>query len=185
MICEYIELKSFILDILNRTAPSKRTLCKMRLVKSDVCERCPVVANNYHVYFECDLPYMAFTAFSVFFKEKIDKLTLTVDNFCFFVPFEKTSFNLNSQFLHLFGAVAKLCYSIVGNNRFGGWGPTVLYAKILTVIDQVITIRKEAKWTYAKIVELRDFFITLLDQVNSTLTPSDMGHFRAQPTYSS
>ena len=179
------QTKSFILDILNRTAPSKRTLCKMRLVETDVCARCPVVADNYHVSFECDLPYMAFTAFSEFFKEKMNNLTLTEDNFCFFVPFDKTSFNLNSQFLHLFGAVAHLSYSIVGNNRFGGWGPTVLYAKILTVIDQVITVRKEAKWAYAKIVELRDFFITLLDQVNSTLTPSDMGHFRAQPTYSS
>ena len=41
-------------------------------------------------------------------------------------------------------------------------------------------------WNFvAKTVELRDFFITLLDQVNSTLTPTDMGHFRAQPTYSS
>ena len=89
---------------------------------------------------------MAFTAFSEFFKEKMNNLTLTEDNFCFFVPFDKTSFNLNSQFLHLFGAVAHLSYSIVGNNRFGGWGPTVLYAKILKVIDQVITIRKEAKW---------------------------------------
>ena len=45
--------------------------------------------------------------------------------------------------------------SIIGNNR---WGPAVLYAKILTVINQVITIRIEAKWTNAKIVKLRDFF---------------------------
>ena len=47
---------------------------------------------------------------------------------------------------------------------------TVLYAKILTVINQVITIRKKATWAYAKIVELRFFFMYMLEQVNSTLT---------------
>ena len=78
----------------------------MQLAESDVFDRCLVVADNYHVSFECDLSYMAITAFFEFFKEKMTDMRLTEDNFRLLGPFDRTSFNLDSQFVRLFGAVA-------------------------------------------------------------------------------
>ena len=58
------QIKSFSLNVLNKTAPSIRSLCRVRLAEFDVCDRCPMVADNYQVNFESNLPYLAFIAFS-------------------------------------------------------------------------------------------------------------------------
>ena len=56
--------KSFILDILNRTSPSKRTLFRSKLVSNEICDLCNVVSDNFHTIGECMFSYMIVTALS-------------------------------------------------------------------------------------------------------------------------
>ena len=50
--------KSFILSILNRTAPSKRKLFWCKIAKNEICELCNIVCDNYLVMAECMFSFM-------------------------------------------------------------------------------------------------------------------------------
>ena len=173
--------KSFILDILNRTAPSRRVLHKANILPDTTCPRCHVISDSYHTQFECSLAYMAYTAISKHFDTKLPSIPLNEENFCFFVPLRNASKNMNDQFLHLFGSFTHLAFSILTHERFHIWSPTVLYAKLLSNTDLIIQVRKGAKLAFKELVSFRDTLVSLIDFIELDLVPSNQGHFRAFP----
>ena len=173
--------KSFILDILNRTAPSRRILHKANILPDTTCPRCDVISDSFHTQFECSMAYMAYTALSKHFSSKLPTISLNEENFCFFVPLKNASKNMNDQFLHLFGSFSHLAFSILTHERFHIWSPMVLYAKLLANTDMIIQIRKGAKLAFKELVSFRDTFVSLIDYIELDLVAPNRGHFRAFP----
>ena len=173
--------KSFILDILNRTAPSRKTLHLAKILPDSICPRCLVVSDNFHTQFECSMAFMAFTALSNHFSQNLPTIQYKEENFCFFIPIKNASKNMNDQYLHLAGTFAHLAYSSITHERFPRWSPTVLYAKLLSKIELIIQTRRYAGWAYREIISFRDHFLSYCDNLNLTLTAANNGHFRAHP----
>ena len=173
--------KAFILDVLNRTAPSRKTLHQSGILPDKTCPRCEVISDNFHTQFECDMAFMAFTALSNHFSQNLPSIPYREENFCFFIPLRNASKNMNDQFLHLTGSLVHLAYSSLTHERFHRWSPTVFYAKLLSNIELTIQIRRHAGWAYREVVSFRDHFLSYCDNLNHTLTALNKGHFRAFP----
>lgn len=173
--------KSFMLDILNRTAPSRRLLHKSHILPDSICPRCQVISDSFHTQFECTMGYMAFTALSLHFSKNLPTLKLNEENFCFFVPFKNASKNMNDQFLHLIGSYTHLAFSILSHERFNTWSPTVFYAKLLSNTELIIQLRKGSKLAYKELISFRDSLRTHVDTLEFELVAPNNGHFRAFP----
>jgi hypothetical protein len=173
--------KSFMLDILNRTAPSRRMLHISNILPNSTCPRCDVISDSFHTQFECTMGYMAFTAISKHFKENLPSLQLNEENFCFYVPIKNASQNMNDQFLHLFGSFSHLSFSIITHERFHIWSPTVFYAKLLSITELIIQIRRGSKLAYKELLSFRDSLTAYVDIIEFELVAPNKGHFRAFP----
>lgn len=107
--------KSFILSILNRTAPSKRKLFWCKIAKNEICELCNVVCDNYHVMAECMFSFMLVTALRKYLELK--NIKLTENTFAFFAPIPNISSNFNSQIIHIICEVTRRVYSSIKHDR--------------------------------------------------------------------
>ena len=172
--------KSFIIDILNRTSPSKRTLFRSKLVSNEICDLCNVVSDNFHTIGECMFSYMIVTSLSRYLATK--NITLTEDNYIFFSPIQGLSYNFNSQILHILCEVARRAFSTVNNERWTKWSGTPFYAQIRSILLSIIRVRKYAGWAYKEVLKFEEYFSSYIDNIND-LCPPDISHFRASPTY--
>ena len=172
--------KSFILDILNRTSPSKRTLFRSKLVSNEICDMCLVVSDNYHTIGECMFSYMIVTSLSRYLATK--NITLTEDNYIFFSPIQGLSYNFNSQILHILCEVARRAFFTIQNERWTKWSGTPFFAQIRSILLSIIRVRKYAGWAYKEVLKFEEYFSSYIDNIND-LCPTDISHFRASPTY--
>ena len=173
--------KSFILGILNRTAPSKRKLFRCKIVTNEVCELCNVVCDNYHLVAECIFSYMINAALKKYLEMK--DVALSENTFAFFAPIPNLSYNFNSQIIHILCEIARRAYSTVENERWTRWSGIHFFAQIRSTLLSIITVRKYAGWAYKEVLNFEEFFSSHIDNI-SELMPLNIGHFRAQPTYS-
>ena len=107
--------KSFILSILNRTAPSKRKLFWCKIAKNKICELCNIVCDNYLVMAECMFSFMLVTALRKYLELK--NIKLTENMFAFFALIPNISSNFNSQIIHIICEVTRRAYSSVEHDR--------------------------------------------------------------------
>ena len=77
--------KSFILSILDRTAPSKRKLFWCNIAKNEICELCNVVCDNYYVVAECMFSFMIITALRKYHNSK--NINLTENTFAYLLRY--------------------------------------------------------------------------------------------------
>ena len=172
--------KSFILSILNRTAPSKRKLFRCKIAENEICQLCNVVCDNYHITAECMFSFMLVSALRKFLDSK--NIKLTENTVAFFAPIPNVSINFNSQIAHMLCEVARRAYSSVEIDRMTRWSGIHFYAQIQSTLLSIINVRKHAGWAYKEVVNFEAFFSSYVDKI-SDLTPSSIDHFRAQPTY--
>ena len=172
--------KSFILDILNRTTPSKRTLFRSKLVSNEICELCNVVSDNFHTVAECMYSFMIVTSLSKYLASK--GIVLTEDTYAFFAPIKNVSYNFNSQIIHILCEVARRAFSTINNERWANWTGTPFFAQIRSILLSIIRTRKYAGWAYKEVLNFEEYFSSYIDNIHD-LTPSNISHFRASPTY--
>ena len=171
--------KSFILDILNRTTPSKRTLFRSKLVSNEICELCNVVSDNFHTVAECMYSFMIVTSLSKYLASK--GIVLTEDTYAFFAPIKNVSYNFNSQIIHILCEVARRAFSTINNERWANWTGTPFFAQIRSILLSIIRTRKYAGWAYKEVLNFEEYFSSYIDNIND-LTPSNISHFQASPT---
>ena len=172
--------KSFILSVLNRTAPSKRKLFRCKIAKNEVCDLCNVVCDNYHIAAECMFSFMLVTALRKYLEPK--NIKLTENTFAFFAPIPNISNNFNSQLIHCICEVARRAYSVVEHDRLTQWTGIHFYAQIRSTLMSVINVRKHAGWACKELINFEVFFSSYIDKI-SELMPLNIDHFRATPTY--
>ena len=172
--------KSFILSILNRTAPSKRKLFKCKITRDEICRLCDVVCDNYHIAAECMFSFMLVTALRKYLDLK--NIKLTEKTFAFFAPIPNISNNFNSQLIHIICEVTRRAYSAVDHDRLTRWTGIHFYAQIRSTLLAVINVRKQAGWACKEVINFEVFFSSYIDKI-SELMPLNIDHFRATPTY--
>ena len=172
--------KSFIINMLNRTAPSKRTLYRCKIVSDEICIRCNVVSDNYHIIAECSFAYMIITALTKYLTQK--NVEFTENTFCFFAPISSLSNNFNSQIMHILSEVFRRAYTTVDHERLYRWSGKQFFAQIRSILLSIINVRRYAGWAYKEVASFENFFSSYIDKIHK-LNPQNTGHFRAIPTY--
>ena len=164
------------LEILNRTKCTPKLLFLNKKRLDPLCNRCHVSADNFHLTNECAVPYLSFRALQEFSISK--NIEFSNQNFSFFLPIQNVPFSINEQLTHLVVNMLQLSYTLQFETRFIYWSPLVFFAKIQTVINSTITVRKFAQWNCEFLEEFRDFYNRQLDTFRTFLFPQDTSHCR-------
>ena len=175
--------KSLVIDLLNRTIATPKLLFLMNKRESDRCVRCNVIADTTHITSECQFAFMMLKTLNQFFLRQFPKIKDIDSSYMFCSPLKGANKNMNEQFIHLFAALHKCSFSLYEEDRFPRWSSTPFYAKALSVINNVIAIRRGCRWTFREISKFHDFFLTFLGRENVALTPMNQSHFRLPPNY--
>ena len=164
------------LEILNRTMLTPKLLFLNKKRVDSLCNRCHVPADNFHITNECAVPFLAFRALQEFSKSK--NVEFVSQNFSLLLPIQNVSCIVNEQYAHLIVKLLQLSYTLQFETRFIYWSPLVFFAKIQTVINSTITVRKFAKWNCEFLEQFRDFYNRQLDTFQIFLFPQDTSHCR-------
>ena len=164
------------LEILNRTMLTPKLLYLNKKRLDPLCNRCHVPADNFHLTNECAAPFLAFRALQEF--SKLKNIEFVIQNFSLFLPIQNVPSIINEQYTHLIVNMLQLSYTLQFETRFIYWTPLVFFAKIQTVINSTITVRKFARWNCEVLEEFRDFYNRQLDTFRTFLFPQDTSHCR-------
>ena len=140
-------LKSFQLELLNRTLCSPAKMVNMKIwieANQDICPFCHVLANTSHVVTYCVIPTMFFLIFKLFrpFCRPLSKFQLEPTSFEFSFPMGTVPRQIEVELQHIFISIKRLSLLSHLEPRFSQWNRTVLYAKILTTAKSVFDVRR-------------------------------------------
>ena len=187
----YRELASYLLpanvhwtalEILNRTKLTPKLKSKNGHADSPNCVKCEEIGDNFHITNECVIPFMAHMALKNFLLIKYANLNFDIHNFSLFTPIEHASKSFNQQIIHMLINMQHLSYKIQFEPKFNHFSPLHFYAKIFTVINSTLWLRKYAKWDYNILEEFKEYYANQIDTFHVLLYPQNKSHFRESIT---
>ena len=143
-------LKSFQLELLNRTLPSPRKLVRMGRQQSPNCVVCPgvAIASSAHTISDCTIPTFFIKFFNKFTQSYPPLVKYQLDTVVFEFSFPRLAqftFNTEEQLQHLFIAVKQFAFFAHQEPRFDRLNNLIYYARILNIVKKTIRICKFAK----------------------------------------
>jgi hypothetical protein len=157
-------LKSFQLELLNRTLPSPRKLVRMGIQQDPHCVVCPgaPIASSAHTISDCTIPTFFIKFFNKFTQSypPLAKYQLCTVVFEFSFPrLLQFTFSTEEQLHHLFIAVKQFASFAHQEPRFDRWNNLIYYARILNIAKKIIRTRTFAKLPSDILEHFLDFAI--------------------------
>ena len=157
-------LKSFQLELLNRTLPSPRKLVRMGIQQDPRCVVCPgaPTASSAHTISDCTIPTFFIKFFNKFTQSypPLARYQLCTVVFEFSFPrLSQFDFSTEEQLHHLFIAVKQFASFAHQEPRFDRWNSLIYYLRILNIAKKIIRTRTFAKLPSNILEHFLDFAI--------------------------
>ena len=167
-----LKLKSFHVEFVFRTLPSRNKLCKFKIVQSFLCGRCIQTANTEHILFYCDFPRFCIDKISKFlddmFNRGVPHISLCRQKWFLFNIFpEEIPQRVHSELSNLVLLLKMFCISSAAEDKWRTWNNTVFYAQLMSHINRAILQRKYLHLSVGMLQGLYDFVVNDFTLLNS------------------
>ena len=167
-----LKLKSFHVEFIFRTLPSRNKLCKFKLAETSRCGRCLKTADTEHILFYCDFPSFCMKMIAKFldhtFNRGIPRIHLCRQKwFLYNIYTEEIPQKAQSEITNLALLIKKFCIVTAAEDKWRTWNQTVFFAQLMSQIKRVILQRKYLHLSTDILQALYDFIVKDFAQQHS------------------